>query len=193
MAVSLTQKDRRPQTRRLQSDFLPPIVLRLKGVTRVDRDPDWVFRELHDPHTLLTCVPGGSLTRLVGPGRFEARIAVGIGPFKFATSGTGRIIESNPRARTASMTLYGHRSSNAPHIRIRMAMTVLGHLEGSEIQMAFRVVIADRTGLLSPAWLDPIASDLLDRTIRASKSGSRTRLSLPFPPLPNQSRQEKHA
>src|SRR4029077_12145558 len=124
------------------------------------RDPDWVFRELHDPETLLTCVPGCSLTKLRGPRTFEARIAVGIGPFKFTSSGTGRIIDSNPDARTASMTLDGHRSSNAPQIRIRMAMSVLGHPDGSEIQMAFRVVVSDRTGLLSHSWVDPIAWDL---------------------------------
>jgi carbon monoxide dehydrogenase subunit G len=171
MAVELIQKDRRgDDTRRRQQDFVAePIVLRLKGAAHVDRDPDWVFSQLHDPETLLTCVPGGSLTRLVGPKTFEARIAVGIGPFKFASSGTGRVIDSNPKARTASMTLCGHRSSNAPHIRIRMAMTVLAHLKGSEIQMAFRVVIVDRTGLVSPAWVNPIASDLLDRTIRRVK------------------------
>jgi carbon monoxide dehydrogenase subunit G len=171
MAVSLIQEDRRQDdTRQRKPDVLrEPIVLRLKGVSYVDRDPDWVFRELHDPETLLTCVPGGSLTRLLGPRMFEARIAVGIGPFKFASSGTGRIIDSNPKARTASMTLDGLRSSNAQRIRIRMAMTVLGHLEGSEIQMAFRVVISDRTGLLSPAWVNPIACDLLNRTIRRVK------------------------
>jgi carbon monoxide dehydrogenase subunit G len=171
MAVALIQNDRRhDDTHRPQEDLLAePIVLRLKGVSYVDRDPDWVFRELHDPETLLTCVPGGSLTRLVGPRRFEARLAVGIGPFKFACSGTGRITASNPKARTASMTLDGHRSSNAPHIRIRMAMSVLGHLDGSEIQMAFKVAISDRTGLLSPAWVNPIACDLLDRTIRRVK------------------------
>jgi carbon monoxide dehydrogenase subunit G len=171
MAVLLIQEDRRQDgTRQRKPDVLrEPIVLRLKGASYVDRDPDWVFRELHDPQTLLTCVPGGSLTRLVGPRMFEARIAVGIGPFKFASSGTGRIIDSNPKARTASMTLDAHRSSSAPHIRIRMAMTVLGHLEGSEIQMAFRIVISDRTGLLSPAWVNPVACDLLDRTIRRVK------------------------
>lgn len=183
MAVVLLQKDRRhDDTRRPRPAFTPaPIVLRLKGVAHVDRDPDWVFSELHDPETLLTCVPGGNLIRLVGPRRFEARIAVGIGPFKFASSGTGRIIDSNPKARTASMTLDGHRSSNAPRIHIRMAMTVLGHLEGSEIQMAFRVVISDRTGLLSPAWLSPIATDLLDRTIRRVKQRLEETVFVPGP------------
>jgi carbon monoxide dehydrogenase subunit G len=183
MAVALLQKDRRQDdTRRRQQDFhVEPIVLRLRGATLVDRDPDWVFRQLHDPETLLTCVPGGNLTRLVGPRRFEARIAVGIGPVKFASSGTGRIVDSNPKARTASMTLDGHRSSNAPHIHIRMAMTVLRHPEGSEIQMAFRVVISDRTGLLSPTWVNPIAADLLERTIRRVKQRLEQTVFLPSP------------
>ena len=70
------------------SDLLrDQIVLRLEGVTQVDRDPDWVFRELHNPVTLLRCVPGASLTRLVGPRRFEARIVFGAGPLKFAYAG----------------------------------------------------------------------------------------------------------
>ena len=143
----------------------PPIVLNLNGITQVDRDPDWVFGELHDPRTLLSCVPGGSLTRLVGPRRFEARIAVGAGPFKFTYSGTGRIVYSDPRLRTASMTLNGSAASNVPSIRVRMAMAVRPHVRGSEIQMAFRVVITDRTGFLARGWVDPIACELLDHTV----------------------------
>jgi len=142
-----------------------PIVLNLNGITQVDRDPDWVFGELHDPHTLLSCVPGGSLTKLVGPRKFEARIAVGAGPFKFVYSGTGRIVDSDPRLRTASMTLNGSAASNVPAIRIRMAMAVRPHVRGSEIQMSFRVVITDRTGLLARGWVDPIACELLDHTV----------------------------
>ena len=146
-----------------------PIVLRLTGVTQVDRDPDWVFSELHDPQTLLGCVPGGSLTRLVGPRTFDARIAVGVGPFKLAYSGTGRIVDSDARSRSASLALNGHPVANGPYVRIHMAMVILGHPRGSEIQMSFRVVISDRTGLLTRGWVDPIAGELLHRTIRRVK------------------------
>jgi carbon monoxide dehydrogenase subunit G len=146
-----------------------PIVLTLTGVTQVDRDPDWVFGELHDPRTLLSCVPGASLTRLVGPRKFEARIAVGAGPFKFAYAGTGRIVDSDPRLRTAAMTLHGSAASHVPSIRVRMAMAVLSHLRGSEIHMSFRVVISDQTGLLARSWVDPIACELLDHTVRRVK------------------------
>jgi carbon monoxide dehydrogenase subunit G len=146
-----------------------PIVLTLHCVTQVDRDPDWVFSELHDPRTLLSCVPGGRLTRLVGPRRFEARIVVGAGPFKFTYSGTGRIVDSDPLLRTASMTLNGSATSNVPSIRIRMAMAVHPHVRGSEIQMSFRVVVSDQTGLLARQWIDPIACELLDHTVRRVK------------------------
>jgi carbon monoxide dehydrogenase subunit G len=146
-----------------------PIVLTLSGATQVDRDPDWVFSELHDPRTVLSCVPGGSLTRLVGPRKFEARIVFGAGPFKFTYSGTGRIVDSDPKLRTASMTLTGEAASNVPSIRIRMAMAVRPHVRGSEIQMSFRVVISDPTGLLARSWVDPIAAELLDHTVRRVK------------------------
>jgi carbon monoxide dehydrogenase subunit G len=169
-AVLIEQDLNRGVARFREADRLrEPIVLRLKGLTEIDRDPDWVFSELHDPETLLSCVPGGHLTRLVGPRRFVAQIAVGIGPFKFTYSGTGRIIDSDPESRTASMTLIGHQAPGVPHIRIQMAMAVLGHPRGSEIQMTFRVAISDRTGRLSRAWVDPIACELLHRTIRRVK------------------------
>jgi hypothetical protein len=145
------------------------IVLRLKGVAQVDRDPDWVFRELHNPETLLRCVPGASLTKLVGPRRFQARIVFGAGPLKFAYAGAGRITSSDPQSRTASMMLNENRPSDVPRIRIRMTMAIDGHPLGSEIQMLFRVVVSDRTGLVRRAWVDPIACDLLDRTIRRVK------------------------
>jgi carbon monoxide dehydrogenase subunit G len=145
------------------------IVLTLNGATQVDRDPDWVFRELHNPETLLKCVPGASLTRLAGPRRFEARIALGVGPLKFEYAGAGRIIDSDPLSRTASMTLNGRQPSDIPGIRIRMKMAVDDHPQGSEIHMSFRVVVSDRSGLLRQAWVDPIACDLLDRTIRRVK------------------------
>jgi carbon monoxide dehydrogenase subunit G len=51
----------------------------------VDRDPDWTFRQLHDPERLLACVPGASLIRLVDSRKFEARILVGVGPSRSLT------------------------------------------------------------------------------------------------------------
>jgi carbon monoxide dehydrogenase subunit G len=146
-----------------------PIVLSLKGLTQVDRDPDWVFGQLHDPDTLLGCVPGCSLMRSLGRRKFEARIALGAGPFKLAYSGTGRIVDSDPHSRTASMTLNTHPTWSLPHVRIRMAMAVRPRPRGSDIQMSFRVVVSDSTGLLTRGWVDPIACELLDRTIRRIK------------------------
>ena len=149
--------------------YRAPIVLNLKGLTQVDRDPDWVFGELHDPDTLLGCVPGCSLTRRLGPRKFEARIALGAGPFKLTYSGIGRIIDSDPESRTAAMTLNTQPTWNLPHVRIRMGMAVRPGSWGSDIQMSFRVVVSDTTGLLTRTWVDPIACELLDRTIRLVK------------------------
>jgi carbon monoxide dehydrogenase subunit G len=178
----LIEENQRPEAKAGHSGALrEPIVLRLKGVTHVDRDADWVFGRLHDPETLLSCVPGARLTRLIGPGSFEARIAVGFGPFRFAYGGTGRIVDSDPRSHTASMTLTGRADSHVPPVRIDMSMAVVGQRRSSEIQMAFRIVISDRTGLLSRGWIDPIACDLLDRTIRQVKERLEH---VPFAPSP---------
>ena len=143
--------------------------LRLSRLTQVDRDPDWVFRHLHDPEMLLGCVPGGSLTKLIDAERFEGCIVIGAGPFKFACCGIGRISDSDPKARTASLRLHGRALRPMPDFRIRMSMAVHGHPSGSEVQMSFWVTVFDRSGLLSRGWVDPIASDLLDRTVRRIK------------------------
>ena len=144
-------------------------VLSLSRATLIDRDPDWVFRRLHDPETLLSCVPGGSLTKVIDAERFEGRIAFGAGPFKLAFDGEGRITESDPIARTASLRLHGFDVRHVPDVRMRMAMAVHGHSSGSEVQMSFWVTVVDRTGLLNRGWVDPIANDLLDRTVRRIK------------------------
>lgn len=146
-----------------------PLLLTLKAVTRIDREPDWVFNELHEPDTLLSCVPGGSLTRLVTSRTFEAQIVLAVGPFKFAYTGRGRIVASDPISRTASLTLNGNPVAGMPTVRIRMAMAIDPAPRGSEIQMSFQVAVFDRRGLLTRAWVDPVACDLLDRTIRRLK------------------------
>jgi carbon monoxide dehydrogenase subunit G len=156
--------------------------LSLTAVTFVRRDPDSVFRELHDPETLLGCVPGATLTRLTGPGSFEARIAVGLGPFKAEYQGTGRLVASNPKARTASMELNGDPSATFTSVRVRMAMSVAERTGGSEIHMTFDVAMSDRTRLLANGWLDPVACDLIDRTTRRLKQQLEEAPVTPFPP-----------
>jgi carbon monoxide dehydrogenase subunit G len=156
--------------------------LSLNAVTFVRRDPDSVFRELHDPETLLGCVPGATLTRLTGPRSFQARIAVGLGPFKAEYDGTGRIVASNPKTRTASMELTGDPSANLATVRVRMAMSIAERIGGSEIRMTFDVAMSDRTWLLANGWLDPVACDLLDRTTRRLKQQLEEAPVMPFPP-----------
>jgi uncharacterized protein len=154
----------------------------LSAVTFVRRDPDSVFRELHDPETLLGCVPGATLTRLTGPGSFEARIAVGLGPFKAEYDGTGRILASNPKARTASLELTGDPSASLGSVRVQMAMSIAARTGGSEIHMAFDIAMSDRTRRLANGWLDPLACDLLDRTTRRLKQQLEEAPVAPFPP-----------
>jgi carbon monoxide dehydrogenase subunit G len=157
-------------------------VLRLSAVTQVARDPDSVFHQLHDPQTLLSCVPGGSLTRLIDSRTFEARIAIGAGPFKVGYAGRGSIVTSDPRSRTASMVLNAEHSDGVPALRIRMAMAIHSRAKGSEIRMTFRVAVPDHADLLTRAWVDPIACDLLDRTVRRLKQRLEDAPMSPLPP-----------
>jgi carbon monoxide dehydrogenase subunit G len=156
--------------------------LHLNAVTFVGRDPDSVFRELHDPEILLSCVPGATLTSLTGAGSFEARIAIGLGPFKPQYRGRGRIVSSDPKARTASLELTGDPSANLAPVRVRMAMAIAESPGGSEIRMSFEVAMSDRTLLVANGWIDPIACDLLDRTTRRLKQQLEEAPVMPLPP-----------
>lgn len=156
--------------------------LLLNAATFVRRDPDWVFRELHDPETLLSCVPGAALTSISGPGSFEARIAVGLGPFKPEYRGRGRIVASDPKARTASLELTADPPTNLAAVRVRTGMSIAERPGGSEIRMTFEVAMSERTWLLANGWLDPIACDLLDRMTRRLKQKLEEAHVMPLPP-----------
>lgn len=156
--------------------------LALRATTFVARDPDWIFSELHNPRTLVGCVPGAVLTRLTGPSSFEARIPIGFGPFQSHFDGKGRITASDPRRRTASLELTGNPTANLTPFRVRMSMAISDWHEGAVIRMTFDVVMSDRTSLLTQAWLDPIACDLLDRTTRRIKQQLEEAPVLPMPP-----------
>jgi carbon monoxide dehydrogenase subunit G len=142
-------------------------VLTRQAVVRVDRDADWVFRELHDPRALMSCVPGGRITRILDARRFEARMVAGVGPFKIAYAGTGHIEDSDPGSRTASLTIAGG-GMGMPPSRVRMAMVVSPLGSGSVLNMSFRMTIENT--LLSRELVAFIVGDLLCRTVQRMKA-----------------------
>ena len=156
--------------------------LALSAVTFVRRDPDAVFRELHDLKTLVSCVPGATLTRLNDPSEFEARIAVGLGPMRAEYRGRGRITSSDPKTRTAAIEVIADPVAKLATVHVRMAMAIARRTTGSEIRMSFDVAMSQRARLLSHAWVDPIACDLLDRTTRRLKQHLED--DVPVTPLP---------
>ena len=141
-------------------------VLTRNAVLRVDRDADWVFRELHDPRALMSCVPGGRITKILDARRFEARVVAGVGPFKIAYAGTGHIKDSDSGSRTASLTIAGG-GIGMPMSRVRMAMVVSSLDAGAVLYMSFRMTIENT--LLSRELVNFIVGDLLGRTVQRMK------------------------
>ena len=150
-------------------------VLTRQAVVRVDRDADWVFRELHDPRALISCVPGGRIIKIIDAQTFEASMVAGVGPFKIAYAGTGHIRESDPESRTASLTVAGG-GVGMPPSRVRMSMVVWAVGPGAELEMSFRLSLAGR--LLSRELVDFIMGDLVARTV------GRIKLQLESCPMP---------
>ncbi|HXB03399.1 MAG TPA: SRPBCC domain-containing protein [Candidatus Angelobacter sp.] len=148
-----------------------------QAVVRIDRDADWVFRELHDPRTLITCVPGGHIIRIIDARSFEACVVAGVGPFKIAYTGIGQIKESDPGSRTASLTIAGG-GVGMPPSQVRMSMVVWAVGPGAELEMSFRLSLEGR--LLSRELVDFIMGDLVDRTARRIKLQLESR---PMPPF----------
>jgi len=159
-----------------------PLELDLKAVVHLDRDPDEVFGELHDPETLLSCVPGARLTTLYGPRKFQAQIVLAVGPFKLPYSATGRIVGSNPRSRTASMRLDGHPDAIMPEVRVRMAMAIEDDAPGCAIDMTFHVAVASRSGHFTHALVTPIACELMEQTVHRLRRRLEQSQLVPMPP-----------
>jgi carbon monoxide dehydrogenase subunit G len=152
-------------------------VLTRRAAVRVDRDADWVFRELHNPRTLITCVPGGHIIRIIDARKFEACVVAGVGPFKIAYTGIGHIRESNPGSRTASLTIAGG-GVGMPPSQVRMSMVVWAVGPGAELEMSFLLSLEGR--LLSRELVDFIMRDLVDRTVGRIKLQLESR---PIPPF----------
>lgn len=141
-------------------------VLTRQAMVRVDRDADWVFCELHDPKALISCVPGGRITRIIDARTFEASVVAGVGPFKITYSGIGHIKKSNPGPRTASLTIAGS-GAGMPPSQVRMSMVVIAVGPGAQLDMSFRVALG--CNLLSRELIDLMAGDLLDRIVQRIK------------------------
>jgi len=156
--------------------------LELKAVVHLDRDPDEVFGELHDPETLLSCVPGARLTTLYGPRKFRAQIVLPVGPFRLPYSATGRIVGSNPRSRTASMRLDGHPDAIMPEVRVRMAMAIEDDAPGCAIAMTFHVAVARKARHFTHALVNPIACDLMEKTVHRLRQRFEQSQFAPMPP-----------
>jgi carbon monoxide dehydrogenase subunit G len=135
-------------------------------VVRVDRDADWVFRELHDPTALIGCVPGARIIKVFDARRFEASVVAGVGPFKIAYVGRGCITHSDARSRVASITIAG-RGAGMPPSRVRMTMAISSFGDGAELCMSFRITLGGR--LVSRKLVDFVVSGLLDRTVQQIK------------------------
>jgi carbon monoxide dehydrogenase subunit G len=106
----------------LRSATPPGTVLKLNHAIHVDRDPDWVFRELHDPKKMLSCVPGASLTRALDADTFAARVALGIGPMKLAYTGSARVTRIDRRARSAAVDIEGSGETGAGRAKASIAV-----------------------------------------------------------------------
>ena len=158
------------------------IELELKAVVHLDRDPDEVFGELHDPETLLSCVPGARLTTLYGPRKFRAQIVLPVGPFRLPYSATGRIVGSNPRSRTASMRLDGHPDAIMPEVRVRMAMAIEDDTPGCAVAMTFHVAVARKAPHFTHALVNPIACDLMEKTVHRLRQRFEQSRFAPMPP-----------
>jgi uncharacterized protein len=159
-----------------------PIELEMKAVVHLDRDPDEVFGELHDPETLLSCVPGARLTTLYGPRKFRARIVLAVGPFKLPYSATGRIVGSDPRSRTASMRLDGRRDAIMPEVHVRMAMAIEDDGPGCAIDMNFHVAVTSRSRHFSRALVNPVAYALMEQTVHRLRRRLEQSQLAPLPP-----------
>jgi carbon monoxide dehydrogenase subunit G len=159
-----------------------PLELELKAVVHLDRDPDEVFGELHDPETLLSCVPGARLTTLYSRRKFRAQIVFGVGPFKLPYTATGTIVGSNPRSRTASIRVDGQHDAIMPEVRVRMAMAIEDDAPGCAIDMTFHVAVASRTRHVTHALVDPIACELMERTVHRLRQRLEQSQLAPMPP-----------
>jgi carbon monoxide dehydrogenase subunit G len=145
------------------------VLLRLSSALRIDRDPDCLFGQLHDPELLFDCVPGVSLTRVLDPRTVEARMVIGLGPFTAAYIGSARIVRSDGSLRTTSIDLEGQ-SDIWGSARAHLKLTVRPAVGGSSLRTSVWLAMTGRSTLLGRPILHRVAGEMFARTEDRMKS-----------------------
>jgi carbon monoxide dehydrogenase subunit G len=146
------------------------IAVELKASVAIDREPDWVFGELNNLEALIECVPGGRMTRLIDPKVCEASLAAGVGPFTVDYAGTGRIVRSNPRSRTASLQLDGEARRGLGDAEARVTLEVKADGPTSTCIVSALLSVTGTATLFGRELVQKVAARMLLSTSRRRKS-----------------------
>ena len=85
----------------------PTLNVEHRAEVLVDAPPSWLFGQLRDPGTVVACVPGAVLTRVLDAHRFEAQLLVRLGPLMVRYSGQGELIASTRGTHRILLSVRG--------------------------------------------------------------------------------------
>lgn len=72
--------------------------------------PDRAWPLLLDVERIAPCLPGATLTEVIGPHSFKGRATIKVGPVALAFDGTARLVDVDDAARTARLEARGNDS-----------------------------------------------------------------------------------
>jgi carbon monoxide dehydrogenase subunit G len=123
--------------------------------------PGPVWDLLFDPRRVVTCVPGGELTRLVDDSTFDGRLKVELGFLTFSYGGRLHVADADPVARRVRIVGGAHERDGSSTARLtlvsRLEPTVGGH---TEVVVLAHVDVGGRVAELGQGLLQGLAHEV---------------------------------
>ena len=140
--------------------------MRLNDQFTISTPPDDTFERLLDLRNVAACVPGGEVDAPDADGVYAGRVAVRLGPMKFAYEGTIRVVEREDAARRAVIEGSGNTSGGGDTARVRSTMTVEPHAEGSLVAIDTDLEIRGRAAQMGAGIIGAVSKQMVKQTVK---------------------------
>jgi carbon monoxide dehydrogenase subunit G len=127
----------------------------------VPATPDAAFCFLLDLERVAPCIPGGTLGPPNSEGVYPATVTVRLGPMKLGYDGTIEIADSDPVARTATLSARARETRGNGTVQSTISMRIAPEGEGSAVSVTTQMELTGRAASMGRGIVEDVATKLV--------------------------------
>lgn len=135
--------------------------MQIENEFEVAAPPDRVFEFLLDVNRVVACMPGAELSETVAADTFKGKVKIKVGPITVAYNGTARIVDKDPRARSARLEASGRETTGPGSAQATALMTVTESGAGSRVRIQSDYTVAGRVANFGRGVMEDVSRRLV--------------------------------